>query len=99
MRSDEVKEVKVGEYDQVADGNFVTVEYPAPTVGLAAAANIQQLLQALSRGTAPVAEEVAPASKTTKVTTSASGTTRSDGDAGKTASKSDVDKMRDDAGK
>jgi hypothetical protein len=95
MRSDEVKEVKVGEYDQVADGNFVTVEYPAPTVGLAAAANIQQLLQALSRGTAPVAEEVAPASKTTKVTTSAT----SDTDAGKTAKTSDVKKMQEDAGK
>lgn len=84
MNPENPKAVEVGQMDksgawaQVADGNFVTVEYPEPQFGLAAARNVNQLLAALGRN-AP-AQAAAPADDGAPT--------------GRTASKADVDAAR-----
>jgi hypothetical protein len=83
MRSENPKEVKVGEFKQVKDGNFVTVEFPEPEYGVLAARNVEQFLRNMGRFPAP---EPAPALRASADKDSA--------DIGKSASKSKVDDAR-----
>jgi hypothetical protein len=91
MRTDEPKEVGVGEYKAVEGGNFVTVVHPEPQYGVSAARGIDQLLKALGRSAVPATE---PAAKATPARGSSRATGGDTGAAGKTAKTGDVAEAR-----